>query len=89
MRNPHDKLLAGVCGGIADFLEADPKSIRLISLVVFVLPTAGVGPLLYVLLWLFLPVGTQQGGITRDPIIQSRKSDRQSNPGGPENRLRN
>ena len=72
MRNPHDKLLAGVCGGIADYLQANPTLIRLIALAVILLPTLGVGPFLYIVLWLFLPVGTQEDGCLEGPKLQSR-----------------
>lgn len=76
MRHPHDKLIGGVCGGIADFLDTNPKAIRMISFVVLILPTLGLGPLFYVLLWLFLPVGSQECGLLKPPIIQSKRRRR-------------
>ncbi len=76
MRNPHDKVFAGVCGGIADYLDASPNVVRLITFVVIVLPTMGLGPILYLVLWLFLPVGTQAGGRLGDPILQSKSKRR-------------
>ena len=76
MRNPDDKVFAGVCGGIADYLDANPNIIRLVSFVVLLLPTAGIGPFLYIVLWLFLPTGTQADGRMGTPIVQSRSKRR-------------
>ena len=72
MRNPHDKWLAGVCGGIADYLPANPTFIRLIAFVAILLPTLGIGPFLYIALWLFLPIGTQADGCLEGPKLQSK-----------------
>ncbi len=76
LRNPHDKVFAGVCGGIADYLDANPNMIRLVAFVVFLLPTAGIGPFLYIVLWLFLPTGTQADGRMGEPIMQSKAKRR-------------
>ncbi len=73
MRNPHDKVIAGVCGGIADYLHANPTFVRILAFVVLLLPTFGTGPFLYIVLWLFLPTGTQAAGRMGNPIVQSRK----------------
>jgi phage shock protein PspC (stress-responsive transcriptional regulator) len=54
-RSLTDRRVGGVCGGVAEFLEADPTIIRLIwALSFFVF---GVGGLLYLLLWFVLPLG--------------------------------
>jgi phage shock protein PspC (stress-responsive transcriptional regulator) len=52
-RNPNDKVIAGVCSGLAKSLEIDPIIMRLIFIVGFV--AFGVGPILYLLLWLLMP----------------------------------
>lgn len=49
----NDKMIAGVCGGIANYLGIDPTLVR-IAYVLMVL-FAGFGILLYVILWLVMP----------------------------------
>ncbi len=52
-RNPDDKILGGVCSGIAAYFGTDPLWIRLglaLSIVFF-----GTGILLYILLWIIMP----------------------------------
>ncbi len=56
-RHPTRRMLGGVCAGVAEFTGANCLFIRLLALVLFVLPTGGL--LLYLALWLVLPVGTQ------------------------------
>jgi phage shock protein PspC (stress-responsive transcriptional regulator) len=52
-RNDTDKLLGGVCSGVANYLRIDPTIVRLVfALMVF---GAGTGVLLYILLWIILP----------------------------------
>lgn len=52
-RNPNDKILGGVCSGIANYLNMDPAIIRLLfALLIF---GAGTGLLIYILLWIILP----------------------------------
>ena len=52
-RNPNDKVIAGVCSGLAKSLEIDPIIMRLVFVVGFV--AFGVGPIIYLLLWLLMP----------------------------------
>ncbi len=52
-RNDSDKILGGVCGGLANYLRIDPTIVRLVfALISF---GAGSGILLYILLWIILP----------------------------------
>ena len=60
-RSPTDKLIGGVCGGMADFLGWDPSLVR-IAWVVLTLVTGGGGVLAYIALWILLPVGTVEDG---------------------------
>ena len=52
-RSTDDRMVAGVCAGIADYFNVDPTLIRL-ALVLFTV-LGGSGILLYVILWLILP----------------------------------
>lgn len=53
VRSRNDRIIAGVCGGIARALGIDSTLVRL----VFVLSVfaAGVSPLIYVILWIVMP----------------------------------
>lgn len=52
-RSDSDKLLAGVCGGLAEYLGIDAVFVRLAA--VLLAFASGVGLFLYPLLWLILP----------------------------------
>jgi phage shock protein PspC (stress-responsive transcriptional regulator) len=60
-RSPTDKMVGGVCGGLADFFGWDASLIRLFW-VVMTLATGGGGFLAYLALWMMLPVGSVAGG---------------------------
>jgi len=67
-RNPTDKRLAGVCGGIGDYLDIDPVLVRLVWILTIFL-TGGITLLLYAMMWLMLPIGTQEEGQTEKAVI--------------------
>ncbi|NMI77020.1 PspC domain-containing protein [Nanohaloarchaea archaeon] len=52
-RSEDDKVLGGVCGGIAEKYELDPSLVRLATLVIVL--TAGIGLPLYLAAWLIVP----------------------------------
>ena len=54
-RSTTDRRIGGVCGGVAEFLEADPTIVRLIWAISFFV--FGVGGILYLILWFVLPLG--------------------------------
>jgi phage shock protein C len=53
-RSRDDKMIAGVCGGIAEYLEIDPVIVRLVALVLL-LPGGLPGLLPYIILWIVVP----------------------------------
>lgn len=53
-RNPNDKMLGGVCSGIADYFGIDTVLVRLVFAIMFL--TAGIGLLAYILAWIIIPV---------------------------------
>jgi len=53
-RNPYDKVLGGVCSGIANYFDIDPVILRLIFAVMFF--TFGIGFLAYIIAWIVVPV---------------------------------
>jgi len=52
-RSGKDRILGGVCGGIAEYLNVDPTIVRLVW-VLFTL-AAGSGLLAYLIAWLIIP----------------------------------
>ena len=51
-----DRWLGGVAGGLAHYFEIDPTIVRLVFIVAFF--GFGTGLLVYLVLWLVMPVGT-------------------------------
>ncbi len=49
-----DKMLTGACGGIAEYLNADPTLVRL-ALAVLTLLNFELGVVLYFVLWIIMP----------------------------------
>ncbi len=53
-RSRTEKMIAGVCGGLAEYLDVDPTLVRVVW--VFVSLLAGVGILLYLIMWVVMPL---------------------------------
>ncbi|MEM0941202.1 MAG: PspC domain-containing protein [Bacteroidota bacterium] len=51
----HDRLLGGVCAGLAEYFSLDPTLIRISYLVLSVLSAAFPGILVYIILWIVIP----------------------------------
>lgn len=52
-RSIHDRSIAGVCGGLGQYLNVDPTVIRIIFLALLV--CGGGGGILYLIMWLCMP----------------------------------
>lgn len=67
-RSQTNKIIAGVCGGLAEHFDIDSTVIRLI----FVLVTAfgGSGLLIYVILWLIMPKNPGQPGVINEESVR-------------------
>ena len=55
LRRSRQRLLAGVCGGLADWLGWDRTLVRVLYVLVSVLSAAFPGILVYVILWILIP----------------------------------
>lgn len=53
VRSNTDKMIAGVCGGLADNLGLDPTLVRLAFVLMALTPLHGV--LIYIILWIIMP----------------------------------
>lgn len=56
-RSESDRMLGGVCGGIAEVYDFDPSLIRLITL--FLVLSAGSGLLVYLIAWIIIPTESE------------------------------
>jgi phage shock protein PspC (stress-responsive transcriptional regulator) len=52
-RSRHDRMLGGVCGGLAEYLDTDPTIIRLAFALSILLGGAGI--LAYLVMWIVMP----------------------------------
>ena len=57
-RSVHDKRIAGICGGIAEFTNSPAWLWRVIFLVSLFI--SGLGLIAYIILWLYMPAGRKQ-----------------------------
>ncbi len=54
-RSSRHKIIAGVCGGLADWLGWDVTLVRALYVVVSILSVAFPGILAYIILWIAMP----------------------------------
>ena len=54
-RSRRHRMIAGVCGGIAEWLGWDPTLVRVLYVVGSILSAAFPGILVYIILWIIVP----------------------------------
>ena len=55
-RSGSDRILGGVCGGIAEYLHTDPTIVRLLWVLATIFPPlGGLGLLFYLIAWIVVP----------------------------------
>lgn len=59
-RSPTELMIAGVCGGLAEYFNIDPVIVRLIFVLVTL--TSGLGLPVYVVLWIVMPRANTSAG---------------------------
>ncbi len=55
LRKSRNRMIAGVCGGIAEWLGWDPALVRVLYVLVSIFSAAFPGILVYIILWLVMP----------------------------------
>src|SRR5215469_13418312 len=65
MRSSTDKKVGGVCAGLADYFDLDPTLVRIVWLLAIFF--AGTGILIYMILWIALPLAPMPTAITAAP----------------------
>jgi phage shock protein C len=64
-RSQTNKMIAGVCGGIAEYFGFDPTLVRLAFVLACLTPLHGV--LIYLILWIITPVAPYPTDVTPTP----------------------
>ncbi len=54
-RSRENRMIAGVCGGIAEWLDWDPTLVRILFVLVSIASAAFPGILVYLLMWILMP----------------------------------
>jgi len=56
LRRSRNQMIAGVCGGIADYFNLDPTIVRVVYVLLSVISVGFPGILLYIILMLIMPL---------------------------------
>ena len=73
-RNPMNKVIGGVCSGLADYFGLDVALVRIAFVIAFLF--ASFGFWLYIILWIVLPERSQQPTTnSQQPIANSQQSE--------------
>jgi len=54
-RSNKQRMIAGVCGGIAEYFNMDPTVVRILYVLASALSVAFPGILVYIVLWIVIP----------------------------------
>ena len=54
-RSTSNQVIAGVCGGLAEWLGWSPTTVRILYVLISILSVAFPGILVYIVLWILMP----------------------------------
>lgn len=54
-RSRNNKMIAGVCGGIAEWLGWSPTAVRVAYVIISILSVGFPGTIAYIILWIVMP----------------------------------
>ena len=60
LKKSRNRIIAGVCGGIAEWLGWSPTTVRILYVLVSILSAAFPGILVYLVLWFVMPPPSRQ-----------------------------
>ena len=67
-RSGGEKVIGGVCGGLAEYLRSDPLIVRILFVILAM--TTGLGLPVYLIMWILVPAGDTQG-LSHEEIVRS------------------
>jgi phage shock protein C len=72
-RDNKDKIIAGVCSGLAEYLNIDPVIVRIIALGLFFMH--GFGLLTYIIAWVIIPPKYSKENIEYEDVREEKKPE--------------
>ncbi len=72
-RSTTESMVAGVCGGLAEYFSIDPVIVRLIFVLVTL--TSGLGLPVYLVLWILMPKASAEHSATGETVNLSLPQD--------------
>lgn len=55
-RSRNHRIIAGVCGGIAEWIDWDPTLVRILYVIGSILSVGFPGTIVYIVLWIIMPL---------------------------------
>jgi len=68
-RSRTNRWIAGVCGGVGEYLDIDPNIIRAVYIVFTVLTGFVAGLIIYILLGIIIPEGAEASPVVEAPPV--------------------
>lgn len=65
-----NKILAGVCGGLAEYFDIDPTVVRICYVALSFFSAAFPGILLYIIMWLLMPEKDPKDNIPDAEVVE-------------------
>ncbi|MBN1162628.1 PspC domain-containing protein [Patescibacteria group bacterium] len=73
VKSKKDRVFAGVCSGLAHYLDIDPLVVRIVFVLLAIF--GGSGLVIYIILWLFVPGENQESNATQEEILKDNLDD--------------
>ena len=74
-RSQKDKVIAGVCGGIAVHLNVDPVLVRLVYILLTFGTGLGPGLIVYIIAWSIIPAESQATTVVEPETVQHEPTE--------------
>lgn|SRR5574341_532662 len=66
LRSYDNKMLGGICGGLAEYFDVDPSVVRILA-VISLFISGGMTILVYIVAWIIIPLSEPGGASTEKP----------------------
>jgi len=78
-RSKKNRMIAGVCGGIAEYFDIDPVLVRIIA--VLTIFANGIGIIAYIIAWVIIPQNPEQTSEKKEGRLREKAEETMQNIG--------